>query len=73
MKLLWTVLVLIVGLCVAMPATASAERATWKDKNVDFSTIQTVTVRGDGAWQAGTHSSDIDILKVRNRIDDSFK
>ena len=71
MKRLWTVLVLIVGLCVAMPATASAERATWKDKNVDFSTIQTVTVPDDAAWQAGTHPSDIDILKVRNRIDDT--
>lgn len=71
MNRLWTVLALVASLCVAMPATASAERASWKAKNVDFSAIQTITVPDAATWQAGTYPSDIDRLKVRNRLDET--
>lgn len=71
MNRLWTVLALVASLCVAMPATASAERASWKAKNVDFSAIQTITVPDAATWQTGTYPSDIDRLKVRNRLDET--
>lgn len=69
MKRLWMALALFVSLWGLMPATVNAERATWKDKAVNFSTIQTITVPDDATWQPGTHPSDIDRLKLRNRID----